>query len=371
MVACLQSQLYALTELCKKANLNRDFALGPLCGRGFLMISSHVSSRQKAGFTLVELLVVIAIIGVLIGLLLPAVQAAREAARRSSCSNNLKQVGLGVHSYHDANNALPPGVTGGGGWGVQWHILIMPYMELNTIHDQLDLTPNTGLGWGNATNATALHQVMIDTYRCPSTTMPKFTGTSNGKQHMGSSYTGILGATDALWPTGYTGQQDNSASCGGCCCGGHKVRNGSLVPNNTDDLVVALDGTSKTICIGEQSGRVLIGTNKQYWSSTSRHGILIGTNRSNQNWNGYNNTRTFGLTAVRYNINEEGPFTDNCGQHGVCNNGATNVPLNSMHPGGTHAMNLDGSVIFLSENLELDTLGKLCIKDDGQAISGL
>ncbi len=335
---------------------------------GVLMIPSF---RPRRAFTLVELLVVIAIIGVLIGLLLPAVQAAREAARRSSCSNNLKQVGLGIHSYHDAQKKIPPGVIGGGGWGVQWHILILPYMEQQTIYDRLDLTPNTGLGWGNATNEGVMNQTMIGTYRCASTTMPKFTGASNGSQQMISSYTGILGATDALWPTGYTGQQDNSAGCGGCCCGGHKVRNGSLVPNNTDDFVVALDGTSKTICIGEQSGRVLIGSTKTYWTSTSRHGILIGTDRSSTSYNGFNNTRTFGVTAVRYKINEEGPFTDNCGQHGVCNNGATNVPLNSLHPGGTHGMKLDGSIAFLNDSTDLPTLGKLCIKDDGQSISGL
>lgn len=90
-------------------------SLTSLMAWGVLMDPSF---RPRRAFTLVELLVVIAIIGVLIGLLLPAVQAAREAARRSSCSNNLKQVGLGIHSYHDAQKKIPPGVTGGGGWGV-------------------------------------------------------------------------------------------------------------------------------------------------------------------------------------------------------------------------------------------------------------
>jgi len=328
------------------------------------------SVRPRGAFTLVELLVVIAIISVLIGLLLPAVQAAREAARRSSCSNNLKQVGLSIHSYHDALNKIPPGVTGGGGWGVQWHILVLPYMEQQNVYNRLDLTPNTGLGWNNAANAGVMNQIMIGTYRCASTAMPQFANASNGSQQMISSYTGIQGATDALWPPGYTGQQDNSADCGNCCCGGHKVRNGLFVPNNTDGFVVARDGTSKTICIGEQSGQVLVGSNREYWTSTSTHGILIGTDRASTSFNGFNNTRTFGLTAVRYRINERGPFTNNCGQHGVCSNGATNVPLNSMHPGGTHGMNLDGSVVFLSEAIDLPTLGKLCIKDDGQIISG-
>ncbi len=89
--------------------------------------------RQRAGFTLIELLVVIAIIGVLIGLLLPAVQKVRESANRMSCANNLKQMGLALHSYHDVNSALPysrrdPGDT--------WAVLLMPYIEQENLYKQ-------------------------------------------------------------------------------------------------------------------------------------------------------------------------------------------------------------------------------------------
>src|SRR5947209_5924470 len=83
--------------------------------------------KPRLGFTLIELLVVIAIIAVLIALLLPAVQAAREAARRSQCVNNLKQVGLGMHNYHDVNGSLPPGVKSCC-WGT-WLVFMLPQLE--------------------------------------------------------------------------------------------------------------------------------------------------------------------------------------------------------------------------------------------------
>jgi len=117
--------------------------------------------RARIGFTLVELLVVIAIIGVLVALLLPAVQAAREAARRTQCTNNLKQIGLAVHGFHDARGGIVPSQLIGGGWAC-WNAFILPYMELGALFDSADVE----LPWYRMPAEPVSAQVAA--YYCPS-----------------------------------------------------------------------------------------------------------------------------------------------------------------------------------------------------------
>jgi prepilin-type N-terminal cleavage/methylation domain-containing protein len=130
------------------------------------------------GFTLVELLVVIAIIGVLIALLLPAVQAAREAARRSQCSNNLKQIGIGVHNFHDTQNGIPPAVAGGSGQNpirmrISFFTVILPYIEQTPLYDLLDDKLNTSTmadaqTWWDGLGDAGKQQFILNGYLCPS-----------------------------------------------------------------------------------------------------------------------------------------------------------------------------------------------------------
>jgi len=140
------------------------------------MFSSR-RGKGKLGFTLIELLVVIAIIAVLIALLLPAVQAAREAARRAQCINNLKQIGIALHNYHDQNGSFPLGgvniAPASAGWtgqsnSLSWRALLLPQMEQSNIYNALNLSVTISSNTVNTYAAYAVWMTVSNTWLCPS-----------------------------------------------------------------------------------------------------------------------------------------------------------------------------------------------------------
>ena len=168
-----------------------------------MMPVSRFPLRQR-GFTLIELLVVIAIIAVLVALLLPAVQQAREAARRSQCKNNLKQLGLALHNYHETHRCFPPGgiANGAGLYHTSFLFHLLPFLEFGNVYNQIQIVGNspvlfdtTGLSALRTTNYNVLKNFAPPVYQCPSSSLPRFAANPGGMTGVAAgSYAGISGA---------------------------------------------------------------------------------------------------------------------------------------------------------------------------------
>ncbi|UUO05916.1 DUF1559 domain-containing protein [Blastopirellula sp. J2-11] len=272
---------------------------------------------SKRGFTLVELLVVIAIIGVLIALLLPAVQQAREAARRMQCSNNLKQIGLALHNYHDTFNALPPlAITPIGdpddpgdfpmagaveSWG--WTAFLLPFIEENNLYETAGIAKGVQLG-----TQLTLANTVVSGYRCPSDTGAAVDDPAQRFMNgAGSNY----------------GAYNNSLS-GNLT----KTADGGFNLNLSRKFRDVTDGLSNTLAIGESCSRL----NGQTMSLKSWAGCREGKDG--------NCLDEVGLSG-RWPINDT---TGNIDQKGEA--------LSSLHPGGAQTLRFDGSAHFLSENIQ-------------------
>ena len=223
------------------------------------------SLLSRAGFTLVELLVVIAIIGILVALLLPAVQSARESARRTTCANNLKQIGLAVHNYHDTKGKLPYASA----WGVAstggiWTNFILPFMESSNLADAFDY--NVGMAHSNNAVAAA---TPIKGFICPSdpdASRPQKEKSqvywqdanpgNHGKPAAASWYAACMGPTH---PDSCPFCPDPTASPNNYCCQGNNL--GTNPPNNGVGMFCrhplgfgfhdVTDGLSNTLMVGE------------------------------------------------------------------------------------------------------------------------
>jgi prepilin-type N-terminal cleavage/methylation domain-containing protein len=322
------------------------------------MFSTPNVRARSRGFTLIELLVVIAIIAILIALLLPAVQQAREAARRSQCKNNLKQMGLALHNYHDVYNQLPPGGTSTA-WGSSFFLSMLPYVDQQNVYNNLDFaTKNNSAGPGYVANAVclnlqALNNVAPPVYTCPSSTLPKFLSTNSTNQLI-PTYVGIAGndtylfGSQALTSTGNALYGITSAT--GVFYAVNSPGGGTVGFNGI------LDGTSNQIFIGEQSCYGYNGSSQ----------VDIRTAKIYSGWMGAVwADRLMNHTAVRYSINTRDQTLAGIQANG---NSGNNNGIFSQHTGGAQVLMGDGTVRFLSESMELTTLKNLCSRADGQVV---
>ena len=343
-----------------------------------------MSPKRKFGFTLVELLVVIAIIAILVALLLPAVQAAREAARRASCSNNMKQLGLGLHNYHSAHGRFPcgaayneqngncnyaPGVSTR--MGHNWRIYILPYLEQIQLYESIPAVSGTsGAQFAGRWAPLPQQKVPISTFYCPSEDGPQL------RQEVWVNYWAANPTDGIAALCSYRGSAGNIShwghgppveSCGKCVGGACPCTTGLDYTSNggshfaycqQDDPSLGMlwanptyvrvshvyDGTSNTLFVGE-SHYAELGTEP---GCVSTHHWMV----------------PWCVSGTVYGINLKYPVTPYPAGF------LTGCGFRSRHPGGAQFVMGDGSVRFIDQDINMMTFSALGTKN-GNEVMGL
>jgi prepilin-type N-terminal cleavage/methylation domain-containing protein/prepilin-type processing-associated H-X9-DG protein len=344
-------------------------------------MSPHPSSGSRNGFTLIELLVVISIIGVLIALLLPAVQAAREAARRSQCVNNLKQMGVAIHNYHDALGVFPPAAimhnatdlatncaSSGAGMSRSHGLFtyILPYIEQGNLFNAVNFTFSAGsvngsLQYGvlpGAVQFTAFSSA-VRTYICPS------------DSQMQASYTTTYDQGTAYVPGSYASNNGTIDTVHGNICWQYTASDGAFSRDWVYSAAAITDGLSGTLFVGEAS-RFLNDPEIyfNYWNRVAWVNSVVGLT-------GTTRTMGFATTAPRLNAGLLIPdppavtpsnawlvpgtagYAGEAGQFG----------FRSQHPGGANFLFGDASVRFLKNSISLTVYRALSTRAGGEAVS--
>ncbi len=319
------------------------------------LVSAKASSRARA-FTLIELLVVIAIIAILIALLLPAVQQAREAARRSSCTNNMKQLGLAFHNYHDTHNTLPNGsrpiYSSGTPYSIGWTAKLFPQLDQANRLNQIEGFAKDGLvtcqPWRFDTAPHyGSHEVWgpIAAFACPSSASGNFASDITNATYTWIRRQGALHYRATMGPSedvvNTTASYDRQYP-----------KTGMMYPLSSTRFAHVTDGLSNTILLGESS-------NSQHFTNTMKTGFgglqpwTFGNSHAgvnSQNW-----LMTDSKT-LEFPINYKGTFGQNA------------TPFTSTHAGGAFFLLGDGSVRFLSESMNLATLKSLTTRSGGEVV---
>lgn len=346
------------------------------------MASSRLSVRRnRKGFTLIELLVVISIIGILVSLMLPAVQKIRESANRLKCSNNLKQIGLAMHNYHETQNKFPLGMPGLDARAWSWRVYILPQLEQDNIYNQMQadtarfwLPPNMGGGgngpggstWdidtipqakinGNLNVASGSPRNLLSIYVCPSDNLPP----RNSSGYAKSNYVGNAGSSRifdpnqnawfSAWPFG---------TWYGCGQVKGNTQNGMLLYANDsyETWVVAMndvsDGLSNTFLVGEA------GFSQNVGSNVTNHGafpVWVGGN-DNGMCNGFftaGNALRLADDVFKLNLRTSDP---------------SNASFGSRHAQGANFLLADGSVRFVRQTMNLQAYAAAATRNGGEVL---
>jgi prepilin-type N-terminal cleavage/methylation domain-containing protein/prepilin-type processing-associated H-X9-DG protein len=308
--------------------------------------------RRNSAFTLIELLVVIAIIGVLLGLLLPAVQAARETARRMRCANNLKQIGLALHAFHNANEAFPPGnfaqtagvCPGSRRPGIDipsedranWMILILPYLDQKPLSEAYDLST-----YNEAPENRGVRETPVATYLCPSDVavdeliVPALGPASEwglSVPYMPGSYRGVAGRSDGQMFLDWGFDVSYPRRWRGPL---HVIGILGYTPESIGDIE---DGSSNTLLVGESTTRTS-PTYRTLWAYSYAFYSLSSTTPQARTLSGdYERCRAAGGEGLSL----------------PCRRG-----WGSFHSGGLNFLFCDGAVRFLDQGMDMPLLADL------------
>jgi prepilin-type N-terminal cleavage/methylation domain-containing protein len=364
----------------KSAQMNYSSARKRNC---FVVSDSNLSNRKRSAFTLVELLVVIAIIGILVALLLPAIQAAREAARRVSCQNNVKNITLAVLNYENARKALPPGAVVSPVAGseqinntaldqaISWLVLILPQMEESALYDKFNLKLNVV----QQDAALRLHESQLQSLMCPS------------DQALGRFY-----SSAATFSRRY-GKGNYAAYVSPEHANNMRVFPGALI-NEEQSMRRIADGTSKTLVVAEVRTRDDEQDPRGAWVAAWRGGSILAydmhskllkdvqpTSKVNSPYSPTrypndgpadepglppNTTQSWGNSDyIRECLNAGAAGVEKMPCHDQTNN-RSSAAARSQHTGGVNASHLDGSVIWISDDIDLHLMARKVSINDGE-----
>lgn len=306
---------------------------------------------RRTGFTLVELLVVIAIIGILIALLLPAVQAAREAARRSQCANNMKQIGLACHNYHDSFKVFPYG------WddrGSGWTLHILPYLELGNIYDTIIFQESGPGNWSSGSANQTACETVIPVFRCPSMPLDEHISYNGIAERVPASYRGNAGSESSSDDT-------STITIPGTKSLENTTQDGIFYACSTTRFAGVTDGTSNTLLVGESRpdpAFVKDGQGMDFWYIGSPQADPCRCDGGN---GGTEFSEFVGTTLAPMNA-----FLKYPGLNGRL----MELSFGSYHSGGAQFLMGDGNVRFISDTIDETTYLALGSRNGREVISG-